>query len=117
MLVYLRDGSPLTIVRAATLRQKLQLQLSISLSHSILTLGQPVQSPHPKRESNPDLPLPRRTPKPLGQPGGLKKGGVGGEGGGGDGKLEYPEKTARESSIHEVNRETTTNSSSSRGVA
>ena len=42
MLVYLRDGSAQTIMRAATLRQKLQIQLSISPSHSILTLGRPV---------------------------------------------------------------------------
>ena len=42
MQVYLRDGSAKTIVRAATLRQKLQIKLSISPSHSILTLGRPV---------------------------------------------------------------------------
>ena len=38
MLVYLRGGS----VRAATLEWKLQIKLAISLSHSILTTGQPV---------------------------------------------------------------------------
>ena len=32
-----------TILRAATLRQKLQIELSTSPSHSILTLGRPVQ--------------------------------------------------------------------------
>ena len=42
MLVYLRDGSAQTILRAATLRQKLQIQLSTSPSHSILTSGRPV---------------------------------------------------------------------------
>ena len=42
MLVYLRDGSALIIVRAATLRKKLQLKLSTSPSHSILTPGLPV---------------------------------------------------------------------------
>ena len=42
MRVYLRDGSAQTIIRAATLRQKLQIKLSISPSHSILTPGQPV---------------------------------------------------------------------------
>ena len=42
MLVFLRDGSSQTILRAATLREKLQIQLSTSPSHSILTLGQPV---------------------------------------------------------------------------
>ena len=42
MLVHLRDGSAQTILRAATLRQKLQIQLSISPSHSILPPGQPV---------------------------------------------------------------------------
>ena len=42
MLVYLRGGSARTIVRAATLSQKLRIQLSISPSHSILTPGQPV---------------------------------------------------------------------------
>ena len=42
MRVYLRDGSAQTILRAATLRQKLQIQLSISPSHSILTPGQPI---------------------------------------------------------------------------
>ena len=40
--VYLRDGSAHTILRAATLRWKLQIQLSISPSHSILTPGRPV---------------------------------------------------------------------------
>ena len=40
--VYLRDGSAPTILRAATLRWKLQIQLSISPSHRILTPGQPV---------------------------------------------------------------------------
>ena len=39
MQVYLRDGSAQTILCAATLRQKLQIQLSASPSHSILTLG------------------------------------------------------------------------------
>ena len=42
MPAYLRDGSAQTIVRATTLRQKLQIQLSISPSHSILTPGRPV---------------------------------------------------------------------------
>ena len=42
MLVYLRNGSAQTIVPAATLTKKLQIKLSISPSHSILTLGQPV---------------------------------------------------------------------------
>ena len=42
MLVYLRDRPAQTILRAATLRQKLQAKLSISPSHSILTPGQPV---------------------------------------------------------------------------
>ena len=41
-LVYLRDGSAQTILRAATLRQKLQIKLSTSPSHSILTPGPPV---------------------------------------------------------------------------
>ena len=38
MLVYLRDGSARKIVRAATLRQNLQIKLSTSPSHSILLL-------------------------------------------------------------------------------
>ena len=42
MLVYLRDGFAPTIVRAATLRQKLQVKLSTSPSHSILTPVGPV---------------------------------------------------------------------------
>ena len=42
MLVYLRDGSAQTILRAATLRKKLQIQLSTSPSHSILTPDRPV---------------------------------------------------------------------------
>ena len=42
MQVYLGDGSAQTIVRAATLRQKLPNKLAISRSHSILTSGQPV---------------------------------------------------------------------------
>ena len=41
-LVYLRDGSAQTILRAATLRYKLQIQRSTSPSHSILTPGRPV---------------------------------------------------------------------------
>ena len=42
MRVYLRDGSALTILHAATLRQKLQIKLSISPSHCTLAPGQPV---------------------------------------------------------------------------
>ena len=42
MLVYLRDGSAQTTVRAATLRYKLQFKLSISPSHNTLTPGKPV---------------------------------------------------------------------------
>ena len=37
--MYLRDGSAQTILRAATLRYKLQIQRSTSTSHSILTPG------------------------------------------------------------------------------
>ena len=40
--MYLRDESAQTILHAATLRQKLQIKLSTSPSHSIVTLGQPV---------------------------------------------------------------------------
>ena len=40
-LVCLRDGSAQTILRAATLRYKLQIKLSTSPSHSILTPGRP----------------------------------------------------------------------------
>ena len=43
-LVYLRDGYAQTILRAATLRQKLQIELYTSPSHSILTPGRPVQA-------------------------------------------------------------------------
>ena len=42
MPVYLRDGFAQTILRAATLRQKLQIQLSIPPSHSTLTPYRPV---------------------------------------------------------------------------
>ena len=42
MLVYLRDGSDQIIVRAATLRQTLQIKPSSTPSHSILTPGRPV---------------------------------------------------------------------------
>ena len=45
MTVYLRDGSAQRILRAATLRWKLQDKLSISPSHSILTADQPVPVP------------------------------------------------------------------------
>ena len=41
-LVLPRDGSAQTIVHAATLRQKLQIKLAVSPSHSILTPGRPV---------------------------------------------------------------------------
>ena len=37
--MYLRDGSAQTIERAATLRQKLHIELSTSPGHSILTPG------------------------------------------------------------------------------
>ena len=40
--MYLRDGSAQTILRADTLRQILQIKLSSSPSHSILTPGRPV---------------------------------------------------------------------------
>ena len=39
MLAYLRDRSAQTIVRAATLRQKLQVKLPISPTHGVLTPG------------------------------------------------------------------------------
>ena len=42
MLVCLGDGSAQTILRAATLRQKLHIKLPIPPSHSILTQGQTV---------------------------------------------------------------------------
>ena len=42
MVVYLRDGSDQTIVRAATLRSKMHIILATSPNHSILTPGQPV---------------------------------------------------------------------------
>ena len=44
MLVYLREGSVQTTVRAATLREKLQTKLSTSPSQSIQTPGQPSQA-------------------------------------------------------------------------
>ena len=44
MLVYLRDRYAQTVVRAATLIQKLQIKLSFSPSHSILAPGQPVSA-------------------------------------------------------------------------
>ena len=40
--VYLRDGPAPTSLRAATLRQNLQIKLSSSPSHSILTPDRPV---------------------------------------------------------------------------
>ena len=43
LLVYLRGvRDAQTVLSAATLRQKLQIKVSISPSHSILTPGQPV---------------------------------------------------------------------------
>ena len=44
MQLYLRNGSAQTILRAATLRYKLQIKLSISPSRSILTKGQLVSA-------------------------------------------------------------------------
>ena len=38
--VYLREGSASTMVRAATLRQKVHIKLAVSSAHSILTPGQ-----------------------------------------------------------------------------
>ena len=43
MLVCLSEGSAQTIIRAATLRQKLQIKLAILTSHSIVTTGLPSQ--------------------------------------------------------------------------
>ena len=51
MLVYLRDGSAQTVLRAATLRQKLQIRLSTSPSHSIPTPGQPVPAMTLRRQA------------------------------------------------------------------
>ena len=42
MLVYLRDRFALTFVHASTMRQKLQIKLAISPTHSLLTPGQPI---------------------------------------------------------------------------
>ena len=85
------EQSVQTIVRAATLRQMLQIKLSFSPNHNILKLGQPVpaltvqhqtpvrvatgvpvfkslvlidleEGPQQKQESNPGLPLSWRTP-------------------------------------------------------
>ena len=42
MLVYLRNGSAQTSLRAATLKQKFQIKLSTSFNHSILPPGHPV---------------------------------------------------------------------------
>ena len=42
MLVYLRDGSAQTSVRAARMRLKLLIEISTSPSHSILTPDLPV---------------------------------------------------------------------------
>ena len=50
-LVYLRDASAQTIFRDATLRLKLQIQLSTSPSHSILTPGRPVRALTLKRQA------------------------------------------------------------------
>ena len=52
MIAYLKGGSAQTNLPAATLRSKLQIQLSTSSSHSILTTGRPV----------PALTLERRDP-------------------------------------------------------
>ena len=43
--MYLRDGAAQAILRAATLRYKLQTKRSTSPSHSILTPGRPVPAP------------------------------------------------------------------------
>ena len=51
MRVYLRDGSAKTILRAATLRYKLQTKLSISPSDTLLTPGQPVPALTLKRQA------------------------------------------------------------------
>ena len=99
------DGSAQTILHAATLRQKTQIKLTTSSSHSILTPGQPVPAltlnarnlagqplecqflshwSASSKESTvknlvatgiqtPDLPLPRRTPYPLGQQSSLSR--------------------------------------------
>ena len=40
--MFVGDGSALRVVRAVTLRQKLQIKLAISPTRSILTPGQPV---------------------------------------------------------------------------
>ena len=43
--VHVRDASAQTAVRAATLREKMPIKLTISPSHSALTPGQPVLTP------------------------------------------------------------------------
>ena len=60
MLVFLRDGSVLTTVRAATLIEKLQIKFAISPSHNLPTPGQPVQAlirktPHGESGIEPDV--------------------------------------------------------------
>ena len=70
MLVYLRDGSALTVACAATLREKLQIKRSVSSSRSIQTPGQPVlqltlqgQSPgRVARHKTTGVDVPARTP-------------------------------------------------------
>ena len=51
MRVHFRDGSAKTSLHAATLRQKLQIKLSISPSHGIPTSGQPVPEPTLQRQA------------------------------------------------------------------
>ena len=51
MLVYLKGRSAQTILRAATLRQKLHIKFSAASSHSKLTPGQPVPSLTPQRQA------------------------------------------------------------------
>ena len=46
-IVYVRDGSAKTVVRAATLRENVQ----IKLNHSILTPGQPVPALNLERQA------------------------------------------------------------------
>ena len=52
MLVYLRNESAETVVRAATLKCRLQIKLAGSPRHSILTPGQPVLVPAVSRQAS-----------------------------------------------------------------
>ena len=86
MFVNLRGGSALTVVCAATLREKLQIKLSISPSHSILTQDKAGYDFTQVEKRNGRRRKKSARIEGIYQREGKRRGGRGGRGGGGKGR-------------------------------